>query len=104
MKKKLLYITLIALLFVSCSTTKDKWANRTYHNVVAHYNALWNGENALKEAQRTVEKDWKDDYTRILPIFINGTDEQAKSIKANTDRAIEKGGKVTKKHSMRFSG
>lgn len=87
-----------------CSTTKDKWANRTYHNIVAHYNALWNGQNSLKEGQRMVEKNWKDDYTRILPVFINGTEEQAKTIKANTDRAIEKGSKVTKKHSMRFSG
>lgn len=103
-KYKIIATVLLVLFLCGCSTSKDKWANRTYHNVVAHYNALWNGENALKDAQRTVEKSWKDDYTRILPVFINGTEEQAKGIKANTDRAIEKGSKVTKKHSMRFSG
>ncbi len=106
MKKKLLYICtlLICFLFVSCSTHKDKWINRNYHAVVGYYNALWNGKEALKEGQRTIKQNWKDDYTRILPIYINGTNEQAAAIKGNTDRAIEKGGKVVKVHSMRFSG
>ncbi len=107
MKKKPAYIIfLFCLIFVlfSCSTHKDKWINRKYHSITAHYNALWNGKQALKEGKTTILQNWKDDYTRILPIYINGTNEQAASIKANTDRAIEKGGKVIKVHSMRFSG
>jgi tetratricopeptide (TPR) repeat protein len=90
--------------FYSCSTTKNKWINRQYHAVVAHYNAWWNGNESLKEGKRTIEKNYKDDYTKILPIFISGNSEQVAAIKTNTDRAIEKGSKVIKKHSMRFSG
>jgi hypothetical protein len=105
-RKKEIFLGLILLVIClySCSTTKDKWTNRTYHAVVAHYNAWWNGNEALKEGKRTLEKDYKDDYTKTLPIFITGTKEQATKIKANTDRAIEKGSKVIKKHSMKFSG
>ncbi|MDO5759948.1 MAG: hypothetical protein Q4Q06_02860 [Bacteroidota bacterium] len=106
MKKNIRYIAFLSLviLFLSCSTHKDKWANRKYHSITAHYNALWNGQEALKEGKRSIDQAWKDDYTRILPIYINGTNEQAVAIKGNTDRAIEKGGKVIKTHSMRFSG
>lgn len=107
MKTKRLYIIylfLIVFLLASCSTHKDKWLNRNYHYVVGYYNAYWNGKEALKEGQRTINQNWKDDYTRILPIYVNGTNEQATAIKGNTDRAIEKGGKVIKVHSMRFSG
>lgn len=107
LKRVITYIVVflcVVLVLLSCSTHKDKWANRKYHSITAHYNALWNGKEALKECKRTIDQNWKDDYTRILPIYVNGTNEQASAIKSNTDRAIEKGGKVIKSHSMRFSG
>lgn len=94
----------VFLAFSSCSTTKDKWINRQYNSIVAHYNAWWNGNEALKEAVKTLEKNHKDDYTNILPIFKLGSQENVASIKSNTDRALEKGSKVIQKYSMKFSG
>jgi tetratricopeptide (TPR) repeat protein len=91
-------------IFSACSTTKDKWINRQYNSIVAHYNAWWNGNEALKEGVKNLEKNHKDNYTEILPIYKLGTKENITSIKANTDRAIEKGSKVIQKYSMKFSG
>ncbi len=102
--KKTIVALAVVLLLVSCSTSNDKWLNRQYHNITAHYNAWWNGNEALKEGVKSLEKAHKDDYTQILPIYKLGTAENASAIKANTDRAIEKGSKVIKKHSMKFSG
>lgn len=104
--KHWLYILLLLVvgLFYSCSTAKDKWINRQYNSIVAHYNAWWNGNEALKEGVKTLEKSHKDDFTKIIPIYKLGTKENATAIKANTDRAIEKGSKVIQKYSMKFSG
>lgn len=90
--------------FSSCSTKKDRWVNRAYHNVTAYYNAWWNGNEALKSGIKKLEENHKDDYTRTLPIFPWGTEQTATLIKPDMDRAIEKGSKVIKKHSMIFNG
>ena len=102
--KRYFLAVLILGLFCACSTAKDKWINRQYNSIVAHYNAWWNGNEALKEGVKTLEKNHKDNYTEILPIFKLGTKENATAIKSHTDRALEKGGKVIQKYSMKFSG
>lgn len=94
----------VVALLTACSTHKDKWINRQYHSMVAHYNAWWNGNQALKEGVKSLEKAHKDNFSEILPIYKLGTAENANAIKSNTERAIEKGSKVIKKHSMKFSG
>jgi tetratricopeptide (TPR) repeat protein len=99
-----LLIFVVVIVVSACSTTKDKWINRQYNSVVAHYNAWWNGNEALKEAVKTLDKSHKDDFTKILPIYKLGSKENVASIKSNTDRAIEKGSKVIQKYSMKFSG
>lgn len=101
---RILFLSTLVLLLLSCSVSKDKWPNRKYHAITAKYNALWNGQQALKEGRRTMEQAWKDDYTRIIPVYVNGNEEQANAIKANAERGIEKGSKVIRLHSMRFSG
>jgi tetratricopeptide (TPR) repeat protein len=105
LKLKRYFFTLLILgLFCACSTAKDKWINRQYNSIVAHYNAWWNGNQALKEGVKSLEQAHKDNYTEILPVFKLGTKENAIAIKSNTDRAIEKGSKVIQKYSMKFSG
>jgi tetratricopeptide (TPR) repeat protein len=100
------FICLVVMVFsiAACSTKKDKWVNRKYHQVVAHYNALWNGKESYKQAISTIDKSYKDDFTKILPIYKFPDDKTAQSIQSNTNRSIEKASKVIKKHSMRFSG
>lgn len=102
--KKYFLIVFVLGLFCACSTAKDKWINRQYNSIVAHYNAWWNGNQALKEGVKSLEKAHKDNYTEILPLFKLGTKENATAIKSNTDRALEKGSKVIQKYSMKFSG
>ena len=64
MKRKILNISLVCsvvVLFCACSTSKDKWLNRQYHSITAHYNAWWNGNQALKEGIKSLEQNHKDD-------------------------------------------
>lgn len=99
---KLICLTCLIFLFISCSTSKDKWQNRKYHQIVAHYNSLWNGQESYKQAINTINDNYKDDFTKIIPVYKIPNESVAQSIKSNTTRSIEKASKVVKKHSMRF--
>lgn len=96
-------LALVAL-SVSCSTQKAKWANIQYHNLTAHYNVWWNGNESLKEAVLALEKKVKDDYTTFLPVYVTGTKEEVLSVYPQLDRAIEKGVKGIKSHSILVKG
>ncbi len=92
------------MLLSSCSTKKATFINKTYHNVNAHYNVWWNGNESLKEAVKALQKENKDDYTQILSAYQLGTREQAMGQNTALDRAIEKGNKGAKKHSIFVKG
>ena len=96
---------IIALaLLASCSTQKAKWANVQYHNVTCHYNVWWNGNESLKEGREKLFKAAVDDYTMLLQPENLGTEDNARSVNPEMDRAIEKGVKGIKKHSIFVKG
>jgi tetratricopeptide (TPR) repeat protein len=90
------------LIIPACSTKKNTFVRRTYHNLTAHYNAYWNGNESFKSGVRDLESKAKDNYTLVLPVYKYGTEQDAQSIFPNMDRAIEKASKVIQKHSMYF--
>lgn len=92
------------LLAASCSTQKAGWTNVTYHNTTARYNVWWNGNESLKKGVEQLENSVKDDYTRLLPVSKLGTKEQAAAANPQFDRALEKGIKGIKKHSILING
>ncbi len=98
------YFSAIALLAVflvwGCSTEKDAWLNRTFHNTTARYNGYFNANELIKEALFTYEESYKEDYTRIIPIYIYADDVGSKSLYPAMDTAIKKCATVINKHSM----
>nr|MBP8947058.1 hypothetical protein [Bacteroidales bacterium] len=47
------FIPILIALFIflaACSTKKNTFTSRTYHNLTAHFNAYFNGKEALKQA------------------------------------------------------
>lgn len=95
---------LVAIGMFSCSTKKDKWANRTYHNITAKYNAYFNGREALKEGIKELEKKHEDNYFKVLNVYKMGSVEQSKGFYPTSEKVMKKAAKVIKKHSMMISG
>lgn len=93
---------LLPLLISSCSTKKNTFSRRAYHNLTAHYNAYWNGNESLKEGVSDLRKNAKDNYASILFVNNYGTQSNAQSLNPQMDRAIEKASKVIQRHSMFF--
>jgi len=106
--KHLRFITILLILFLfilsSCSTKKNTFTRRTYHNVVSKYNGYFNGNESLKEGVADLAKAHVDNYNDILYVFKLGSLQQAQSAFSKMDRAIEKASKVIRKHSMTFKG
>lgn len=98
-------LSLLAMIIVvSCSTKKNTFFRRAYHNLTAHYNVYWNGKEAMIEAEKELEKLNQDNYNRVLPVYISGSEADANSLAPLLDRAIEKGSKTILRHSMEFGG
>ena len=100
----ILLLFLSVMMLTSCSTKKNKWNRRVYHNLTSHYNVWWNGEQSIKEGEKSLKESVKDDYTKILPVYNYGSKENALSLNSNMDRAIEKSAICIQRHSMRFNG
>ena len=92
------------LVMASCSTKKNSFTRRIYHNLTSHYNVYWNGKEALIEAEKDLHSGIRDNYNMILPMFNYGSATDAKTVTPLLDRSIEKGSKTILKHSMRFGG
>lgn len=97
-----LLLAAILMLLTACSTKKNTFTRRTYHNLTAHYNAYWNGNESLKEGIAELRKIARENYTSVLPVYNYGTPNNAQTINPSMDRSIEKASKVIQKHSMYF--
>ncbi len=91
----------LVIIIVSCSTKKNTFVTRNFHNLTAHYNVYFNGRESFKAGVLKVNESFKDDFTHILPVFVYGDEDIAKTVTSQMDRAITKGTKCVKLHSIR---
>jgi tetratricopeptide (TPR) repeat protein len=98
-----LLFAVVVILF-SCSTKKNTFTRRAYHNLTSHYNVYWNGKESIKEGVTELNKKLKDNYSQVLPVFNYGDKKDAQQINPQMDRAIKKASIAIQKHSMIFDG
>ncbi|MBQ2187769.1 MAG: tetratricopeptide repeat protein [Bacteroidales bacterium] len=96
-------ILLTVMMLASCSTKKNKWNRRVWHNMTAHYNVWWNGNQSMKEGEKALREAVKDDYNQTLRVYNYGTKENAMALNQQMDRTMEKDAICIQKHSMRFN-
>ena len=88
----------------SCSTKKNTWTRRAYHNITCHYNVYWNGMVSLDEGKVILAGKVKDDYNNILRVYNYGTKQDATALNPKMDRTIKKASIGIQRHSMTFGG
>jgi tetratricopeptide (TPR) repeat protein len=64
------------------------------------YNIYFNGSEAYKRGINRIIADNKENYTQILPIFVDSKEELASSASGEMDKAIQKASKGIKQHSI----
>lgn len=64
---------LAAVVFIfigACSSERNTFTNRTFHNLTSHYNAYYLSDAKIKEVENQIRDNYKEDYTQVLPVFI----------------------------------
>ena len=90
-----------ALLLMSCSTQKNTWATRSFHQTKVKYNILYNGNIAYDEGLKAIRDANTDDYSRILYLYPVSNHSAAEASASQMDKTIEKCRKCIKLHSIK---
>ncbi|WP_395060425.1 gliding motility protein [Flavobacterium sp.] len=106
---KYISFLLLLILVVACSTKKNSFVNRKWHNKNAKYNTLYNGDVALQLGINELKVGYKDDFWQILPVERMQILEESmlpgqKTKNQNFERAETKATKAIQKHSMNIDG
>lgn len=94
-------IIVLAIFLCACTTQKNTSLTRGYHDLTAHYNVLFNGGESFKKGLKKVDETFKDDYSRILPVFKYGNKDVAGAVSSDMDVAIKKVSKMVSMHSIK---
>ncbi len=92
------FVTL--LLLIGCSAQKNTGLSRAYHNLTARYNVLFNGNESFKDGVEKIDKEYKDDYSVVLPLFKYSNKEVVSIAGTEMDRTIKKCSKLITLHSI----
>ncbi|TVP45689.1 MAG: gliding motility protein [Mongoliibacter sp.] len=95
-KIHLIYFLLIALLVGACSSEKNTFTNRMYHNTTSRYNAYFYAYNNILKLEQAIKDNHREDYSQVLPVFypidsaiIEQNEEILTEVKDFSSKAIE---------------
>lgn len=91
----------LLLTAVACSTKKNTAGTRRWHAFTARYNTYFNGKTSFDEQLETMLNSYHENYTeRILMHPVSALPKEKQSAGGPFDRAILKGNKAIKQHSI----
>ena len=101
MRKQVRYTFGLVLVFLgACSSQRDTFTNRAFHNLTSHYNAYFLADTKIKAAEVEVIENYKEDYTQILPVFIPIDSATIQKNKVALDSARELSSKAIDWHRI----
>ncbi len=89
------------VLLSACSTQKNTWASRSYHQTKVKYNILYNGNVAYEEGLKAIRDANEDDYSNVLYLYPVSNHKAAEASASKMDLTIEKCRKCIKLHSIK---
>ena len=94
------YTLLVTLLFLGGYSCKNEnaWANKEWHNTLAHYNKFFNAEQNWLTTLETVRDGYKEDFRQPIELFNYGSLESLQSNLAAMDDVIKRSSTMIDKH------
>ena len=101
MRQQVRYVFgLLVIFLAACSSQRNTFTNRAFHNLTAHYNAYFLADTKIKAAEDQVIENYKEDYTQILPVFIPIDSATIQQNKVSLDSARELSSKAVDWHRI----
>lgn len=102
--KNTIYIKSFILLWVvfllACSTKKNSFTRRAYHNTTTRYNYYFNAKEIYKLTNQKLAEEHVDDFSELIPLFVLPNEEKSKSLYPEMDKIIEKCSEAIDRHSI----
>jgi TolA-binding protein len=101
MRQQVRYVLgLLVVFLAACSSQRNTFTNRAFHNLTSHYNAYFLADTKIKAAEDQVIANYKEDYTQILPVFIPIDSATIQQNKVSLDSARELSSKAIDWHRI----
>ncbi|MDR2564404.1 MAG: tetratricopeptide repeat protein [Prevotellaceae bacterium] len=91
---------IFAVFAIGCSTKRNTFVSRQYHDVTAYFNVLFNGRDSYNKAAKRVEAMEPEAFDEILPVFAFEYQQAPGTVVGEMQRAIDKANKTIQKHSI----
>jgi TolA-binding protein len=85
--RKLFFAGILLLCMGGCSSERNTFINRAFHNLTSHYNAFYLTESKIAKVEDQILTNYKEDYTQLLPVIIAYDSSSVQQHKASLDSA-----------------
>ncbi len=99
--KRLIYPIAFVFLFVACSTKKNTVVSRGYHNLTARFNGYYYSCLNIEEGEYKIDKSNKENFDKIIPVYIYPAGDKAKATFPEFDKAIKKSSTCIQRHAIK---
>jgi tetratricopeptide (TPR) repeat protein len=93
-----LLIYLSVILIASCSSERNTWTSKAYHNTTAHFNGYYYAAEEIKKIEETILKSEVDDYNRVLRLFPTFDSTLAKGYDKEVQEAVKMASLAIQRH------
>ena len=90
----------VLFLLGACSSERNTFTNRAFHNLTSHYNAYYLADTKIKAVENQVVANYTEDYTQVLPVFVPIDSATISSAKLSLDSARELSSKAIDWHRI----
>lgn len=90
----------LLIFFGACSSERNTFTNRAFHNLTSHFNAYYLADVKIKEVETQVLSNYKEDYTQVLPVFVPIDSVTIQQNKTKLDSAQELSSKAIDWHRI----
>lgn len=62
-------LVILAIVLGACSSEKDTWTSKAYHNTTSHFNGYYYARDEIRKIEKTLWSSLNDDYGKILRLY-----------------------------------
>ena len=86
------------VLLHSCSSEKNTWTSKAYHNTTAHYNGYYYAREEIQKIEKTIWSGLSDDYNKILRLYPTVDTAMASSYDKDIQESIKMASLAIQRH------